>query len=45
MRDLLTTALDMVASRHPGIPQDNSGASSAGFIEPEFSVVDWSRTA
>ena len=35
----------MVASQNPGTPQDDSGASSAGFIEPEFSVVDWSRSA
>jgi methionyl-tRNA formyltransferase len=45
IRDLLTAALDMVASQNPGTPQDDSGASSAGFIEPEFSVVDWSRSA
>jgi len=45
LHDLLTAALDMVASQHPGTPQDDSEASSAGFIEPEFSVVDWSRTA
>jgi methionyl-tRNA formyltransferase len=43
--DLLTAALDVVASQDPGVPQDDSSASSAGFIEPEFSVVDWSRTA
>jgi len=45
LRDLLTAALDMVASQNPGTPQDDSEASSAGFLEPEFSVVDWSRTA
>ena len=45
IRDLLTTALDMVAKQNPGIPQHDSGASSAGFIEPEFSAVDWSRSA
>ncbi|MFC7276045.1 methionyl-tRNA formyltransferase [Paractinoplanes rhizophilus] len=45
IRDLVVTALCMVASESPGIPQDDSGASSAGFIEPEFSVVDWSRPA
>jgi methionyl-tRNA formyltransferase len=45
LSDLLTAALDMVASQHPGIPQGDSGASAAGFIEPEFSVVDWSRSA
>jgi methionyl-tRNA formyltransferase len=45
LSDLLTVALDMVASRHPGMPQDDSRASSAGFIEPEFSVVEWLRSA
>jgi len=45
MHDLLTTALDMVVKQVPGTPQDDSGASSAGFIEPEFLVVDWSRPA
>jgi methionyl-tRNA formyltransferase len=45
IRDLVVAALGMVASENPGIPQDDSGASSAGFIEPEFSVVDWSRPA
>jgi methionyl-tRNA formyltransferase len=43
--DLLTTALDQVAQEIPGIPQDDVGASTAGFIEPEFSTVDWSRPA
>jgi methionyl-tRNA formyltransferase len=45
LRDLLTTALEMVARQVPGTPQDDSDASAAGFIEPEFSVVDWSRSA
>ncbi|GGK86411.1 hypothetical protein GCM10012284_20810 [Mangrovihabitans endophyticus] len=45
IRDLVVDALGMVASQNPGTPQDDSGASSAGFIEPEFSVVDWSRSA
>lgn len=45
IRDLVVAALDMVASGNPGLLQDDSGASWAGFIEPEFSVVDWSRSA
>jgi methionyl-tRNA formyltransferase len=45
LRDLLITALDMVVRQVPGTPQDDRGGSSAGFIEPEFSVVDWSRSA
>jgi methionyl-tRNA formyltransferase len=45
LRNLLTTALDMVVKQVPGTPQGDSGASPAGFIEPEFSVVDWARSA
>jgi methionyl-tRNA formyltransferase len=43
--DVLTVVLDQVANGAPGVPQDDAGASYAGFMEPEFSVVDWSRTA
>lgn len=43
--DLLPVALDRVARRAPGVPQDEAAASYAGFIEPEFRVVDWSRPA
>jgi methionyl-tRNA formyltransferase len=43
--EVLTVALDQVANEAPGVPQDDAGASYAGFMEPEFSVVDWSRTA
>ncbi|SDY05016.1 methionyl-tRNA formyltransferase [Amycolatopsis xylanica] len=39
--DLLTTALAL----GDGEPQDETKASYAGFLEPEFSVVDWSRPA
>ncbi|MFG1608585.1 methionyl-tRNA formyltransferase [Actinoplanes sp. NPDC049265] len=45
LSDLLTAALGLVASQSPGMPQDDSESSAAGFIEPEFSVVDWSRSA
>src|SRR5262249_29359410 len=45
LADLLTAALDQVATNAPGVPQGDAGASYAGFVEPEFSVVDWSRTA
>jgi methionyl-tRNA formyltransferase len=45
LADLLTTALDKVARQIPGTPQDDADASVAGFIEPEFSMVDWSRPA
>jgi methionyl-tRNA formyltransferase len=43
--DLLITALDQVVEHAPGSPQNDADASRAGFIEPEFSVVDWSRSA
>ncbi|SNT56676.1 methionyl-tRNA formyltransferase [Asanoa hainanensis] len=43
--EVLTVALDEVAKGLPGVPQDDAGASYAGFVEPEFSLVDWSRTA
>ncbi|WP_432825694.1 methionyl-tRNA formyltransferase [Dactylosporangium sp. CA-092794] len=45
LAELLTTALDMVVRQVLGTPQDDVEAPSAGFIEPEFSVVDWSRPA
>ncbi|WP_203862724.1 methionyl-tRNA formyltransferase [Plantactinospora mayteni] len=43
--DVLMAALDKVARGAPGVPQGEAGASYAGFMEPEFSVVDWSRTS
>ncbi|MFI6075819.1 methionyl-tRNA formyltransferase [Actinoplanes sp. NPDC051343] len=45
LHDELTVALDMAARQVPGTPQDDAAASAAGFIEPEFSRVDWSRSA
>jgi methionyl-tRNA formyltransferase len=45
LADLLTGALVQVVQESPGMPQDDADASTAGFIEPEFSVVDWSRPA
>ncbi|NMO56711.1 methionyl-tRNA formyltransferase [Actinoplanes sp. TBRC 11911] len=43
--EVLTIALDQVTKGFPGVPQDDADASYAGFVEPEFSAVDWSRTA
>ncbi|WP_338056120.1 methionyl-tRNA formyltransferase [Saccharopolyspora spinosa] len=43
--DLLSIALERVATGFPGTPQDDSEASYAGFMEPGFSHVDWSHTA
>jgi methionyl-tRNA formyltransferase len=34
-----------VQAGHPGDPQDEEGASYAGFFEPEFAEVDWDRPA
>ncbi|MDF5753638.1 formyltransferase family protein [Spongiactinospora sp. TRM90649] len=45
LADLLASAIDQVARHVPGTAQDEASASAAGFIEPEFSVVDWSRSA
>jgi methionyl-tRNA formyltransferase len=45
LADLLAAALDRVARGVPGVPQLEDDASSAGFIEPEFFTVDWSRSA
>lgn len=43
--EVLTVALDRVTTGSPGVPQDDAVASYAGFVEPEFSMVDWSRTS
>jgi methionyl-tRNA formyltransferase len=45
LADLLTTALAKVVGQEPGIPQVDADASTAGFLEPESSVMDWSRPA
>ena len=41
----LAQALDRFNRGEPGEPQPEQGASYAGFLEPEFRTVDWSRTA
>ena len=45
LRDLLTAALARVADGQPGQPQPDRPEPHAGFLEPEFARVDWSRTA
>jgi methionyl-tRNA formyltransferase len=45
IRRLLTVALDRVSRGDPGEPQNDEGTSYAGFLEPEFGSVDWSRTS
>ena len=42
---LLPRALERVETGDPGDPQDERDASYAGFFEPEFAEVDWSRPA
>src|SRR5579872_2598951 len=42
---LLPVALERVESGHPGDPQGEGEASYAGFFEPEYAEVDWTRPA
>jgi methionyl-tRNA formyltransferase len=42
---LLPRALERVEAGDPGDPQDEDGASYAGFFEPEYAVVDWTVPA
>ena len=42
---LLPRALARVEAGDPGDPQPAEGASYAGFFEPEYAELDWSRTA
>ncbi len=42
---LLPAALDRVAAGDGGAAQTEDGASYAGFFEPEFAEIDWSRPA
>jgi methionyl-tRNA formyltransferase len=43
--DLLRIALERIRDGAPGEPQSDVGASYAGWMEPEFYRVDWSRGA
>lgn len=43
--ELLRKSLDLAAGGDPGEPQDSDAATYAGFMEDEFSVVDWSHSA
>jgi methionyl-tRNA formyltransferase len=42
---LLPEALTRVEAADPGDPQSADGASYAGFFEPAYTEIDWSRTA
>ncbi len=42
---LLPRALERIEAGDPGDPQDEDGESHAGFFEPEFARVDWTRPA
>jgi methionyl-tRNA formyltransferase len=44
VRDLLTAALARLAAGEPGEPQPGPATDYAGFLEPEFTRVDWTRT-
>lgn len=45
VREVLATALARVADGDPGREQAAAGASRAPMLEPQFALVDWSRTA
>lgn len=42
---LLEKSLALAAAGDSGRPQDHSAATYAGFMEEEFSVIDWSKSA
>lgn len=42
---LLPRALERVEAGDPGDPQSEEGTSYAGFYEPEFAELDWTRPA
>jgi len=43
--EILPVALERAAEGFPGEPQNEADASYAGWMEPEFSRIEWSRTA
>jgi methionyl-tRNA formyltransferase len=45
IRDLLPVALERAAAGFSGEPQNEADASYAGWMEPAFSRIDWSRGA
>jgi methionyl-tRNA formyltransferase len=42
---LLKKSLGLVADGYRGTPQDHTASTYAGFMEEEFSTIDWSRNA
>ena len=42
---LLMKSLSLVVNGYRGTPQDESASSYAGFMEDEFSIIDWSKSA
>ena len=42
---LLPRALERVEAGDPGDAQTDQGATYAGFFEPEFAEIDWTRAA
>lgn len=45
VHNLLRKSLDLAAGGHPGVPQDSDAATYAGFMEDDFSVINWSHKA
>jgi methionyl-tRNA formyltransferase len=45
IRDLLRKSLELAAEGCAGEPQNHDAASYAGFMEDDFSVIDWSHSA
>ncbi|HSP73619.1 MAG TPA: formyltransferase family protein [Gaiellaceae bacterium] len=43
--ELLPEALERLERGDPGLPQPEEGASHAGFFEPEYAEIDWTRPA
>ena len=42
---LLRKSLDLAAGGHPGEPQDGDAATYAGFMDDDFSIINWSHSA
>jgi methionyl-tRNA formyltransferase len=45
IREILPDTLERVFRGEAGEEQDENNASHAGLMEPEFSLIDWSRTS
>lgn len=45
LHSLLMKSLDLAADGYPGEPQNDDAATYAGFMEDDFSIIDWSNSA